>query len=173
MSSKRNFSTPDFSTPDLSTLDFSTINFPTPDVSTPTWGWKVRGWEVWGWKVWGWRVHGWKVRGWKVHGWEVWGWKVWCWILGLKSPGLRCLSTIYYITIVSARNQKNLHVSRSRIKLAYFNWGSPPLNSLKFISHFISKQLININNLQISTFDCMQLWVALLIFFLNLFSTFF
>ena len=99
MSSKRNFSTPDFSTPDLSTLDFSTMNFPTPDFSTPDLGLKSPGLRNLGLKsswlkslglkssflLWGWKVHGWKVR----------GWKVWGWSLGLKSPVLKCPSTVY------------------------------------------------------------------------------
>ena len=56
--------------------------------------------QPWTFQTHGSKNHGWKVWGWKVHGWKVWGWKVQGWNLGLKSPGLRCPSTLI--------SQKNL-----------------------------------------------------------------
>ena len=92
------FSTTDFSTPDFSTPDFSTMNFSTPRFKN--------SWL--------------KSLGWKVHGWNVWGWKFQGWILGLKSPGLRCPSTVQ--TAKSSSNFRFCFIKRAHCRTFLGLW---------------------------------------------------
>ena len=56
--------------------------------------------KVWDWKVQDWKVLDWKVQDWKVLDWKVQDCKVLDWRCGLKSPGLKCPSTFWSVSLV-------------------------------------------------------------------------
>ena len=151
----KDISTPDFSTPDLSTPDFSTINFWTMglksswmkslglkchlsrrlnDISTPDFS-SMNFSFIWFKKSWL------KSPAPEIRGWKIWGWKNWGWSMGLKSPGLRFLSTFWCLCKLRFTN---LNMSEN-FRIGKFSWTTRTFPFLLSSSRHVSTNFSKTN----------------------------